>query len=245
MTTTMTLKPTMQAQSDKITRRKLSDQVLDRLKQMIATGELGAGDALPSERSLMDRFGVGRPAVREALQALHTNGLITISHGERSRVNVMDVSTVLSQGDAIARMILSSAPDNLDHLKSARRMFELGMIRESVGKVSSSDIKELREIIEQQSGHLSDPQAFVLADMKFHQRIADISKNPIISAVCQAMLRWLFEHHCTLLHWSGNEDVTLAEHSRIVDFLEARDIESATDEMGRHLDRSAAIFRSS
>ena len=62
---------------DRIIRRKLSDQVLDRLRDMILSGEVKPGDPLPSERSLMERFGVGRPAVREALQALHQNGLIT------------------------------------------------------------------------------------------------------------------------------------------------------------------------
>ena len=56
---------------EKITRRKLSDQVFDRLRALIASGELQAGDPMPSERDLMERFGVGRPAVREALQHRH------------------------------------------------------------------------------------------------------------------------------------------------------------------------------
>jgi DNA-binding FadR family transcriptional regulator len=50
--------------SEKITRRKLSDQVFDRLRAMILTGELAAGAVVPSERALMARFEVGRPAVR-------------------------------------------------------------------------------------------------------------------------------------------------------------------------------------
>ena len=51
---------------DLIVRRKLSDEVFDRLKAMITGGELTPGDAMPSERDLMERFGVGRPAIREA-----------------------------------------------------------------------------------------------------------------------------------------------------------------------------------
>ena len=77
----------------------------------------------------MDRFGVGRPAVREALQSLQTMGLITISHGERSRVNELSPDAVLRQGDAVARMLLSPAPENLEDLKQARWLFELGMVR--------------------------------------------------------------------------------------------------------------------
>ncbi|MEN8831387.1 GntR family transcriptional regulator, partial [Pacificibacter sp.] len=70
-----------------IVRQKLSDQVFDRLWDMIQTGELSAGDFMPSERVLMEKFGVGRPAVREALQMMANKGLISISHGERSKVN--------------------------------------------------------------------------------------------------------------------------------------------------------------
>jgi DNA-binding FadR family transcriptional regulator len=41
---------------------------------MILSGELPVGDALPSERELMERFQVGRPAVREALLWLSKKG---------------------------------------------------------------------------------------------------------------------------------------------------------------------------
>lgn len=227
---------------EKITRRKLSDQVLDRLKTMIQSGDLAAGDTLPSERALMDRFGVGRPAVREALQALHTQGVITINHGERSRVNAIDAATVLTNADDMARLVLSATPASLDHLKQARRMFELGMIRDIAAKVTSQDIADLRAIVDDQRAHLGDATAFVLADIRFHERIAQMTKNPIISAVSSAMLRWVFDHHSTLLHWSGNESLTLQEHERIIDLLAARDGAGALDAMARHLDRSAQVF---
>jgi len=62
----------MNVVSEPIVRKKLSDEVFARLKHMIETGELKAGDDMPSERELMERYGVGRPAIREAMQALAT-----------------------------------------------------------------------------------------------------------------------------------------------------------------------------
>ena len=53
-----------------IARRKLSHEVLDRLVAAIESGEYSPGSQLPSERELMTRWGVGRPAIREAMQAL-------------------------------------------------------------------------------------------------------------------------------------------------------------------------------
>ena len=142
--------------SEKIVRRKLSDQVLEGMQELILGGEVGPGETLPSEHELMDRFGVSRPAVREALQLLQTMGLITITHGERSRVNALTPDAVLRQSDAVARMLLSAAPENLEELKQARCLFELGMVREGAPRGTPEDVAELRRLIEAQRERLGD-----------------------------------------------------------------------------------------
>ncbi len=228
--------------TDKIVRRKLSDQVLEKLRAMIVSHELMPGDYMPSERALMERFGVGRPAVREALQSLHNSGLISINHGERSRVNALDASTALNQSDEIARLVLSAVPDNLEHLKQARQMFELGMVRVAALNATAEDIADLRAIQAEQVENLGDATAFIAADMRFHTRLAQITGNPIILAVSEAMLGWLFEYHVSLLHWNGKEDVTLAEHAQMIDLIEQHDADGAVAMMTRHLARSAAVF---
>lgn len=228
---------------DRIVRRKLSDQVLDRLRAMIVGGELAPGDVVPSERDLMARFGVGRPAVREALQSLHQMGLITITHGERSRVNALSADSVLRQADEVARVFLAASAENLEHLKQARRMFEVGMIEAGVPCAGEDDITELRAILDRQRAALNeDHRAFVRADMAFHGRIARLSGNPLLGALSDAMLGWLFQHHSELLHWSGKETVTLAEHAEILDRIAARDAPGAAAAMRAHLDRSNTLY---
>ena len=96
--------------SDPIVRRKLSDEVFDRLKSLITSGELQPGDAMPSERDLMERLGVGRPAIREAMQQLSNMGLLTISHGERAKVRQPTAKSILRQVDTVARVLLSASP---------------------------------------------------------------------------------------------------------------------------------------
>lgn len=231
--------------TDKIVRLKLSEQVLERLREMLRSGELSPGDYMPSERALMERFSVGRPAVREALQAMHTQGLITINHGERSRVNELSANLVLDQSDKVANILLDAVPANLEHLKEARRMFELGIIRAAAEKATAEDVENLRRLYAEQESFLSGDlvvRGFVEADMAFHKGIADILGNPVISAASSAMLRWLQEYHSALLYWSGNEQVTLGEHARIIDRIAANDPEGAVEEMRSHLDRSRKMF---
>ncbi|MFO1050368.1 MAG: GntR family transcriptional regulator, partial [Geminicoccaceae bacterium] len=115
--------------SEPIRRRKLSHEVLDRLLTRITRGELAAGDHLPSERDLMTLYGVGRPAVREALQALERMGFLTITHGERARIVAPTARTMIDQVALSARHLLSTSPTSLEHLKDARVFFETGMVR--------------------------------------------------------------------------------------------------------------------
>lgn len=229
--------------TEPIARRKLSDEVFDRLKVMITSGEVRSGDAMPSERELMERFGVGRPAIREAMQALSNFGLLTISHGERARVVTLTARAVTQQVDMAAQVMLATSPGSLDHLKDARLFFERGMARQAAVKAKAADIVTLNRLVASQKALLGgDPALFIQADMEFHTAIAGISGNPIFAAVSESMLGWLKHYHTELLIWSGKETFTLAEHEAIVATIEAGDPEAADAAMAHHLNRSAALY---
>ncbi|WP_344846252.1 transcriptional regulator NanR [Celeribacter arenosi] len=229
----------------KIVRMKLSDQVFERLRELVASGELSAGDVVPSERVLMERFGVGRPAVREALQAMQSKGLITITHGGRSRVNALTAGIAFSQVDDIAKLLLSSEPSNVDHLKQVRHLLELGTVRIAAQKCRAKDADDLVELVEEQRTNLGNAEAFMKSDIAFHTRLALITANPLIHSITEMMLTWLFEYHSSLLLWSGQEHKTLDEHAAIVDFLRANDEEGAVRAMEDHLNRAKSRFTSS
>ena len=131
-----------------IVRRKLADEVFDRLKAMIVDGERSPGESLPSERDLMARFGVGRPAIREALQALANLGLVTITHGERARVRAITAESAVRQVDTAAQLLLSTSPGSLEHLKDARMFFERGMVARAAEVAGAGVVRTLLGLIE-------------------------------------------------------------------------------------------------
>ncbi|MGO4567159.1 transcriptional regulator NanR [Rhizobium sp. 2YAF20] len=225
-----------------IVRRKLSDQVFDRLERLITSGELKPGDEMPSERVLMERFGVGRPAIREAMQSLASMGLVVISHGERAKVLELTARSLFRQVDLTAKIMLSQSADSLEHLKSARIFFERGMAREAAVKASAGDIEDLQLILEEQHDSLGHADEFISADMRFHTRIAQITGNPLYVAVSEAMLAWLKQYHTEMLIWTGKEKYTLVEHKEILNCLAAHDAEGAEASVLRHLERSRALY---
>jgi GntR family transcriptional regulator, sialic acid-inducible nan operon repressor len=225
-----------------IAKRKLSEEVFERLKHLIVEGEKKPGNFMPSERELMARFGVGRPAIREAMQQLASMGLVVINHGERARVLQLTPQSLMRQVDESARIMLSMSADSLEHLKAARIFFERGMAREAAQKATDEDLKGLRATLDEQRRLLGDADSFITADMRFHTQIAAISRNPIFTAVSEAMLGWLKLYHGELLIWAGKEKYTLAEHEEIISHLAANDPDAAEAAMIKHLERSRALY---
>jgi DNA-binding FadR family transcriptional regulator len=226
-----------------IIRRKLADEVRDRLMAMIRSGELRPGDRLPSERDLMDRFSVGRPAVREALQSLGSAGLIEISHGERARIAVPDTRDMFDRIGQTVLHLLQTSPTTLEHLKQARIMFEVGMVKMAAQSASDSDIDRLRETLERQRDAQEVPAEFVKGDMAFHTAIAALCGNSVCVVLSEAMLDWLFNFRRDLLRLPGSEVITLAEHERLLQTISAHDVEAAEKAMLDHLTRASERYR--
>jgi DNA-binding FadR family transcriptional regulator len=226
-----------------VSRRKLSDAVLERLIRLIESGSILAGEQLPSERELMAVYAVGRPAVREALQSLQQMGMISINHGERARVISITPDTVFEQLRLTARHLLSSSPEMLDHLKQARLMFEQAMVRLAAREATDADRERLGEVLTRMGGTGRNRDEFIQADMAFHETIASISGNPLFAAVSKAMLDWLTHFSVQSVHQPGAESLTIAEHTAIYKRIAARDDAGAAKAMFDHLTRANELYR--
>ena len=89
-------------------RRKRADEVAEHIERAITTGEFKEGEAMPSEKELSDRFGVGRPAVRQALFILQQQGLVEITSGTRARVTAPSGKFLTGQMAGLIRRLSST-----------------------------------------------------------------------------------------------------------------------------------------
>lgn len=230
------------ATAEAIPRRKLSDEVTERLLAKIRAGEFAEGERLPSERQLMQNFGVGRPAIREALQNLERMGLIAITHGERASVRPISAQTVIGQVGAITRHLLSSSPRTLEDLKEARLFFEVGMVRIAAERATAADVAAIRAALAEHEAAVAVPTHFLDRDMAFHRSIAAVARNPIYTALSEAMFGWLAAFHTELVRASGAENLTIDEHRRIVERIAAHDVDGAARAMTMHLTRANKLY---
>ncbi len=67
--------------SERTRLREKPQQIADELRRLIVSGELSEGDSLGHEPELVERFGVSRPSLREALRILEAEGLISVVRG--------------------------------------------------------------------------------------------------------------------------------------------------------------------
>ncbi|MGQ9916918.1 MAG: FCD domain-containing protein [Bryobacteraceae bacterium] len=218
----------------RLVRKKLADQVLDRLLTLIDQGELPPGSRMPGQRALMERFGVGRPAVREALQTLERMGLIGIQHGERARRSARRRPCPSSHA-CLRAPFADVFPGDARGLAGGRQAFEQFLVREAARQPKKEGIEQLRLALEAQEAARGDAVRFMTADIGFHVAIASLTNTPLYPALSEAMLGWIFGLFPRLLHAPNVEDLTLKEHAAILRAIEKRDPEAAARAMKRRL----------
>jgi DNA-binding FadR family transcriptional regulator len=226
-----------------IKRRKLYHGVLDQLVAAISTREFAPGTQLPSERELMVRFAVGRPAIREAMLTLQQMGLVRISHGERARVNNPTADAIIDQVSGAVVMMLSTNPRGLDELKQARLLLETGLVRIATQSATREHLERLAQAQRDLVAASSDQERFVACDLAFHGLIADMSGNALIGSVMRAMLAWLSRFKRDMVSVRGANRLTIEEHERILRAISAGDAQAAVKAMSDHLTRANALYR--
>jgi DNA-binding FadR family transcriptional regulator len=226
-----------------IRRRKLSDEVRERLLAEISGSDLRPGDALPSERELMVRFGVGRPAIREAMQQLASLGLVVVRHGDRPRLAPPRLELLAEQMALTMRHVLTHDDTILAQLKEARIVVETGTARMAAERRSPAELDGLSDVLARQRLARHDPGEFLRRDGDFHATLAGVGGNMVLASVVRAVFEWMARFHIHAVHHAGLERLTLAEHEAILAAVAAQDADGAARAMRDHLTRANALYR--
>jgi GntR family transcriptional regulator, sialic acid-inducible nan operon repressor len=224
-----------------IKRRRLYEDVASGLEQMIRDANFAPGDQLPSERDLMVRFGVGRPAVREALFHLQKMGVIEVRSGERARVTRPTPKVVVDSLAGAARHLLAE-PDGVRQFQNARAFFEIGLARYAAEHASAQDLQEFAAALDANRQSIGDIARFERTDMAFHYVLAVIPRNPIFTALHSAIAEWLIEQRRITLSYPGQNEVAYRAHADIYEAIAARDPDRSERVIRSHLDQVSDMY---
>lgn len=218
---------------------RISEVIVEQVRLLIRSGQLTAGDRLPSERELCERFGVSRVTVREALRVLEANGLVEIRVGARGGAFVTAPSSRMV-GEGIADLISLSSLSAVE-VTEARKVFELGLVPLVCERATEEDIAALYAICERSHAALETEDYPLVLSAEWHTRFARATHNRAISLLAESlhdpMLRSLQRARSTA---PAHGRLGVEEHRALVDAVAARDVVKATELMSVHLDRTAA-----
>ncbi len=215
-------------------RRKRAHDVAEKLEALIAGEEFGVGSRLPSEKELMARFGVGRPAVREALFMLQQQGRIEIGNGARALVISPTPAFMVKQlGELIKRV--AHGPRGQEYLEQARYLFETGLAWQAAQNATDHDIERLRQALEANVAALGRTGEFIRTDVSFHYELARIARNPVFNVVHEILVEWLIDQRTTTIHMPEADSLSVRDHTAIYEAVAAREPARAFHEMAGHL----------
>lgn len=166
--------------------REKPQMIADELRALIVGGELSEGDSLGHEPDLVERFGVSRPSLREALRILEAEGLITVVRGALGGVVVHEPNERMTA--RTAALVLQARNVSLADVYDARRMLEptaAATVARSSRRKSAA--KELLRLIDEQEASIEDPDAFGLANARFHEHLVSLAGNQTLSIVAEML----------------------------------------------------------
>jgi GntR family transcriptional regulator, transcriptional repressor for pyruvate dehydrogenase complex len=189
---------------------RLADKVADLLKQAILSGQLAAGDRLPPERILGDRFGVSRTVIREAIRSLAAKGMVEVRSGSGTVVARVGASSVAET----MQLYLRGASIGDDLVDEVRAMVEVHVAGVAAERATETALDDMREALRS--------MVVTAQDVEFRRCVARATHNPLYLVMLDA------------LGPPSGSVMTLAACARLVDCIAARDAEGARQAMRAH-----------
>lgn len=208
-----------------------AERVAAQLQELIRSGNLKAGDKLPTEHELAHAFQVSRPIVREALRALAILGVVESRQGGRCYVTDLNMARLL----APLHFVIGLDEANVAKLYEARLIVECSLIRLGAASVSDEILARMKELAEAGYELAPDPVGFRVLDHEFHRTLMKLAGNPFLEVAAQSLYELGMEFRRVASETPGVLERSAREHDLIVQALGTRDPERAAEAMRAHL----------
>jgi GntR family transcriptional regulator, transcriptional repressor for pyruvate dehydrogenase complex len=208
-----------------IKRTQRSGEVQRQIETAIRNGDFATGERLPSERELVETFGVSRVSIREAIRSLETLGLVRVYQGRGAFVN--DRRSGL--GEPLARWLDVHRDEVLElfDVRSALDGFAAELAVRNYDDDKIDAIARAEQAFAEAAHDGASAADLVSLDIDFHLAIADAAGNRLLHDLLSDVHLYLTEARHLVLSSGERSAQSAEEHARIRSAIAARDAAAA------------------
>ena len=222
----------------KVSVGRMSEIIVEKIRELMREGQLKPGDRLPPERELCERFGVSRVTMREALRMLESAGLVEIRVGARGGAFVTAPSSN-RVGEGLADLLTLSVISAAD-VTEVRLILEVGIVPLVCERATEEDLAALEKICERSEEALRNGEYSMDMSLEFHTAVAQATHNPALEMLVESfrgpILMSLQEAREVAPEMGG---LGTKEHEQFIEAVRRRDAGEASRIMREHLTRTA------
>ncbi|MBO0721003.1 MAG: FadR family transcriptional regulator [Blastocatellia bacterium] len=216
-----------------------AEQVVDQIRDLIASGELRPGDRLPAERELARQLGISRPSLRAGLRMLVAMGLLRARHG--SGTYISDGPPAL--GSEQLSLLAELHGFTFDQMFEARRVLEVQIAGLAAERASAENLATIAEEVANMYATLDDPQQYLIHDIRFHRAIAAASANPILATIVEMVSAVMYDRRRETIGRAHDFKESIEMHQRIYRAIRTHKAEEARAAMHEHLVLAQKAYR--
>jgi len=209
----------------------LIESVTEQLLALIRDGHLKPGDALPSERELMEQLHVGRSSVREALRNLATMRVIDVYAGRGAFVRA-PLSADIIPNQALRALLHREA---MMEIVEAREVLEVELAAMAAERAAEEDLANIAGILQAMEPAIGDLEESLALNARFHLAIGEAAHNQVLLKMLRSVRDYLDERLREVSQGEERMRDALADHHHIYDCIRSGDRACAADAMRQHL----------
>ncbi|MBY6412595.1 FadR family transcriptional regulator [Rhodococcus sp. BP-252] len=194
---------------------------------------LTAGDLLPPEKAMLEKYQIGRGTLREALRLLEFQGVIALKPGPKGGPVLLDPDASHLASTVILLMQLKNAP--FKAIAEARVAMEPMISRLAAERISDESLVQLGGTIDTMRESLDDQYVFLEANKQFHDIIAWSSGNPLFGYIVDSLLGIMDGTIIGIDYPAPRRSAIITAHQSIYDSLLVRDPDLSQDRMAKHI----------
>jgi DNA-binding FadR family transcriptional regulator len=202
----------------------VTDEAIEKIKSMIVSGALRAGDRLPREADLAAELGLSRSSLREAVRALALVNILDVRRGDGTYVTSLQAPLLL---EALSFIVDFHRDGTVLEFLQVRRILEPAATAMAARRITDEESEGLRKLLDSLGPH-PEVEELVASDLEFHRRISAFSGNSVLCSLLETLSGPTTRARIWRgLTQAGARERTLDEHRAILDALTSHDPEVA------------------